>query len=382
VAVIAIDYTPAYQQGAGIGRLTRDLITALARYDIDSEYRLFVAGAQQARLPPPPGQNFNWCATPITNKWWARLWQRAQLSYPTIETFTGAVDLFHATDFVLPPTRPRTKTILTVHDLTYARAPETTSPSLKAYLDRVVPRSVARADHVLADSQSTKDDLIALYDTPPDKITVLLSGVDTRFHPITDLSVRAAVRTKYAIPSRPYIFAVGTVQPRKNYIRLIGALAMLRASGVDTGLVIAGGKGWLDDPIYASIRDHHVEDAVQLIGYADDTDLPVLYSDAMCVAMPSLYEGFGLPILEAFQCGIPVVTANVSSLPEVAGDAALMVDPYDQEALAYAIHRLASDEALRADLTRRGLERAKQFTWESSARNLYEVYARVIGIRL
>jgi len=157
---------------------------------------------------------------------------------------------------------------------------------------------------------------------------------------------------------------------------------MLRASGVDIGLVIAGGKGWLDDPIYASIRDHHVEDAVQLIGYADDTDLPVLYSDAMCVAMPSLYEGFGLPILEAFQCGIPVVTANVSSLPEVAGDAALMVDPYDQEALAYAIHRLASDEALRADLTRRGLERAKQFTWESSARNLYEVYARVIGIRL
>ncbi len=131
------------------------------------------------------------------------------------------------------------------------RVPETASPSLKAYLDAVVPRSVRRADHILADSQATKNDLIALYDTPADKITVLLSGVDARFQPTDD----PGVRQKYALSDRPYLFSVGTVQPRKNYVRLIQALAVLRERGHDLDLVIAGGKGWLEDPIYAAI--HH-----------------------------------------------------------------------------------------------------------------------------
>lgn len=376
---IAIDYTPAYAQGAGIGRLTRDLIAALARLDTATDYRLFVAGARRHQLPAPPAPNFSWRPTPIPNEWWARIWQRARLPYPTIETYTGSITLFHATDFVLPPVHRTTKTLLTVHDLTFARAPETATPSLKAYLDVVVPRSVARASHVIADSQSTKNDLIDLYRTPPEKVTVLLSGVDARFRPITDFAQRQAVRERYQIPARPYIFAIGTVQPRKNYIRLIGALAQLRASGLDIGLVIAGGKGWLDDPIYASIRDHRVEAFVHMIGYANDADLPALYSDASCVAAPSLYEGFGFPVLEAFACGVPVVTADVSSLPEVAGDAALLIDPYDQDALTEALRRIITDSALRATLIGRGTKQVAPFTWERAAHELHTLYAHVSG---
>ncbi|MDX2160641.1 MAG: glycosyltransferase family 1 protein [bacterium] len=375
---IAIDYTPAVQQGAGIGRLTRELIAALARRAASAEYRLFVAGARRDRLPTPPAPHFCWCPTPITVEWWARIWQRAQLPYP-VENITGGVDLFHATDFVLPATRRRTRTVLTVHDLTFARAPETASPALKAYLDKVVPRSVARADHVIADSQSTKDDLIALYGTPPDKITVLLSGVDSRFHPLNDPGIRAAVRQKYAIPPRPYVLAVGTVQPRKNYARLIQALGRLRQHGHDVGLVIAGGKGWLEDPIYASIRDQQLQEVVQLIGYADDADLAALYSDAIITAAPSIYEGFGFPVLEAFRCGTPVVTSNVSSLPEVAGNAALLVDPLDVEALTHALERLLTDSALREMLIGRGLERAQIFTWERAAAGLEQIYFRVLA---
>ena len=246
---VALDYTAAYEQGGGIGRYVREMVAALARQPADFEYRLFVSGVSSNKpLPPRPADHFTWKPTRLSPLNLARLWQRAQIPMP-VEFFTGKVDLYHATDFVLPPVRARS--LLTVHDLSFVRVPEAAPPLLKRYLDVVVPRSVKRADHVLADSQATKDDLIALYGTAAEKITVLLSGVDARFQPTSN----PAVREKYKIPARPYIFSVGTVQPRKNYARLIHAVAALRARGVDVGLVIAGGKGWLDDPIYGAIEE-------------------------------------------------------------------------------------------------------------------------------
>ncbi len=367
---IALDYTPAYEQGGGIGRYVRELVTALARQPADFNYRLFVAGARE--LPPSPGGNFAWKPTRLSPKTLARLWQRAQIPLP-VSIFTGSVDLYHATDFVLPPTRAHT--LLTVHDLSFVRVPEAASPRLKAYLDVVVPRSVRRANHILADSQATKDDLIDLYDTPTEKITVLLSGVDARFHPVDDPSVRQ----KYRIGTRPYIFSVGTVQPRKNYTRLIHALAVLRSHGNDLDLVIAGGKGWLEDPIYAAIREARVEDHVHFIGFADDTDLPALYSAASITAVPSLYEGFGIPVLESMACGTPVVTSNVSSLPEVAGDAALTVDPTHLEAIVNSLQRLIDDQTLRDSLITKGLSRAQDFTWDRSAEQLRQIYTQLLA---
>ena len=375
-AAVAIDYTPAYEQGGGIGRYVRELVAALAREDRATEYRLFVAGARRARLPQTPGPNFIWRPTPISTTWFARLWHRARLPLP-VEVFTGRVALYHATDFVLPPTLPGTRTLLTVHDLSFVRVPETASPRLKAYLDVVVPRSVHRADHILADSQATKDDLVALYNTPPGKITVLLSGGDARFRREDSPKRIEAVRAKYDLGQTPYLFSIGTVQPRKNYQRLIVALAALRGEGHDIQLVIAGGKGWLDDPIYEAMRVMAMEPYVRLIGFADDADLPALYSGALCFAFPSLYEGFGLPVLEAMACGTPVMTSNVSSLPEVAGDAALLVDPTDQEAITGALRRLIGDETLRQTLIARGYEQAARFSWTRAARELKNIYSQL-----
>lgn len=370
---VGIDYTPAIAQGGGIGRYVRDLVAALAQIDTATSYRLFVAGVPPAVLPALPGPNFAWHPSRISGQNFARFWHRVRL-LPPVERWTGPVALFHATDFVLPPTRPGAATLLTVHDLSFIRAPETASPRLKAYLDRVVPRSAARADHVLADSQATKDDLVALYGTPPDKITVLYSGVDPRFAPVTDAGALDAVRAKYNIGNAPYVLSVGTVQPRKNYVRLIEAMHALPGYH----LVIVGGRGWLEGPIYRVAEAPGVQGRIHFAGYADDRDLPALYSAAHVFAFPSLYEGFGIPILEAMACGAPVVAANTSSLPEVAGDAALLIDPTDAGALAAALRRAAEDESLRARLRAGGFERAKAFTWRRAAEHLRAVYRRML----
>ncbi len=375
---IGIDYTAAYEQGGGIGRYVRELVTALSKIDLTNQYSLFVSGASLANsfavFPP----NYVWKPTRFTPKWLARIWHRAYIPLP-VEVFTGRLELFHATDFVLPPTLPRVPSLLTVHDLSFVRVPESASPSLKDYLDIVVPRSVYRSTHVLADSQATKDDLVSLYSVANSKITVLLSGVDQRFFDKISDPLLMTTRKKYAIEDFPYIFSVGTVQPRKNYTRLIQSLAQLRSHGIDIHLVIAGGKGWLEHPIYKTITDTHMEDFIHFIGFVDDVDLPALYRNAVCVAFPSLYEGFGLPILEAMACGVPVLTSNVSSLPEVAGDAAILVDPYDLDAITDGLQRLILDTELRNSLIQKGFARARQFTWEKSARHLLSVYQTLLS---
>jgi glycosyltransferase involved in cell wall biosynthesis len=371
---VGLDYTPAYEQGGGIGRYVRELTAALSRQSAEFDYHLFVAGAQQSQLPSSLGKHFVWKPSRLTPKWLARIWHRAHLLLP-VEVFVGRIDLFHATDFVLPPTLSRTRSLLTVHDLSFVRVPLAASPGLKAYLNQVVPLSVRRADHVLADSIATKDDLVALYGVSPAKVTVLLSGVGAQFH-FDDSQLNP--KSRY-IPSFPYILSVGTVQPRKNYGRLIQALVALRSRNYDVHLVIAGGSGWLTDSIYETIESTHMQNFVHFIGFADDTDLPALYSGATCFAFPSLYEGFGLPVLEAMACGTPVVTSNVSSLPEVAGDAALMVNPYDVEAIADALRRLIDDSALRTELIEKGRIRASHFSWDNSAQHLLQIYRDLLA---
>lgn len=374
MAAIGIDYTAAHEQRAGIGRYVRELVRALAAEDTATPYRLFVAGASPAELPSAYGPNFEWRPTRVTPLWFARLWHRLQVPFP-VEFFTGRVDLFHATDFTLPPTLPGTRTLLTVHDLSFVRAPETSTPVLKRYLDRVVPRSVRRATHVVADSRATRDDLIEFYGTAPDKITVLYSGVEARFVPVSDPVIRRAAREKYAIPpDAPYILSIGTVQPRKNYARLIEALARLSPACSDMHLVIAGGRGWLESPIYQAVDVFRLRDRVHFTGFVDDADLPSLYSDAVCLAYPSLYEGFGFPVLEAMACGTPVITSNISSLPEVAGDAALLIDPYDVQALADALERVLGDSRLRDQLVEQGHRQVQKFSWKRTAQELRNIY--------
>lgn len=374
---IAIDYTPAVEQRGGIGRYVRELTGALAELDRTYAYRLFVSGLAAGALPPAPAANFAWRPTAIAPRWLARIWQRARLPLP-VELITGQVELFHATDFVLPFTMPATRTLLTVHDLSFVRVPEAASPPLKAYLDAVVPRSVARADHILADSIATKDDLVDVYKTPADKVTVLYSGVDNRFQRVSDRRMLESMRRKYGLADARYVLSVGTVQPRKNYSRVIRALARVRAAGLDLHYAIAGGQGWLEDEMQITIARTGMADYVHLLGHVADDDLPALYSDARMLLTPSLYEGFGLPVLEAMACGAPVITSNISSLPEVAGDAALLVDPSDVEEISAAMQAVETDASMREQLVQKGYRQAAAFTWQRSAAQLLSVYKRLL----
>lgn len=371
---VGLDVTAAVSQGAGIGRYTRELLRALAAAESQPDYRLFFASRTRPHPLPPLGPNFRVTALPFHDIWLARLWHRARLPLP-VELLTGRLDLFHSPDFTLPPVRRGTPTLLTVHDLSFVRDPASAAPGLRAYLNAVVPRSVARATHLLADSQATRDDLGELYGVPAERVTVLYCGVASIFRPVSDPAALAAARARYGLGAAPFIFSVSTLQPRKNYVRLIQAFARLREP--DLTLVIAGGKGWLYDAIFAEVERLGLRERVRFPGFVAEADLPALYSAARVLAYPSLYEGFGLPLLEAMACGTPVVTSTASCLPEVAGDAALLVDPTDVEALAQALGRAVADEALRADLIRKGAARAARFRWADAARQLLDLYGRL-----
>ena len=297
-----------------------------------------------------------------------------------MQTFAGRLDLFHSPDFVLPPVSGRIPTLLTVHDLSFVHYPETFPANLVAYLSRVVPWSIGRATHILADSHSTKRDLAAVWNVPGDRVTVLHSGVNDRFRPVVDPAARAALRARYNLGDRPYVLAVGTVQPRKNYEMLVRAFRAVAAQQPHS-LVIAGGSGWLTEGLQAEIARQGLADRVRMAGFVADDDLPGLYSAADLFVFPSLYEGFGLPVLEAMACGTPVVTSNSSSLPEVAGDAAILVDPFDVDQIANAMWLVLSQPDLAAALSEKGLARAAQFTWERTARETIAVYERVLDPR-
>jgi len=370
---IAIDYTAAVRQGAGIGRYTRGLVRALAEIDQQNDYVLFSAGRDRQGGWPA---NFRLRPLPLTDRHLSILWQRLRLPLP-IELVTGRVDILHSPDFVLPPTLARRK-VLTVHDLSFMRYPECSSPPLLEYLLRSVPRSVAHADLILADSQSTRRDLLELLNVPPERVVVLYAGVEPRYAPQEPAAVQAVAR-RYGL-ARPFILGLGTLQPRKNYVRLIRAYHLLRQRhDVPHQLVIGGGRGWLYEDIDATIAELGLEEKVRLVGFVDDADLPALYAAADLFAFPSLYEGFGIPVLEAMGCGTPVVTADNSSLPEVAGDAAMLVDALDVEALADALWRLIDDGALRQILVQRGQQQVQRFTWRAAAEQLLGAYGALGG---
>lgn len=374
---IGIDYTSAARQSAGIGRFTRELIRAALALDEDNDYRLLVAGRQpvaEAHLPKV-SHRYRLVQTPISERNLVRLWHRLQIPLP-VEVFLGRVDIFHSPDFVLPPVARAVK-VLTIHDLSFLRVPECADPRLRWYLGQVVPRSVGRADFLLADSESTRRDLVELLGVPPDRVQVIYAGVDAMFAPVEDAEALRRAREKYA-RGRPYILAVGTLEPRKNYPTLIRAFARARQEArLPHALVIVGRKGWVYEPIFAAVDDLRLHDEVLFPGFVPDEELPALYNAADVLVTPSFYEGFGLPALEAMACGTPVIVSDVSSLPEVVGDAGVRVDPRDEAGLAEAIVRVVGDSALRAGLREAGLRRAREFTWDRAARELLGVYARL-----
>ncbi len=375
---IGIDFTSAARERAGIGRYARELIRAQSRLDRVNEYRLLVPrDAHDELLAFEWPSNFSIVRAPFTERMLAVLWHRARVPLP-VELFIGRIDVFYSPDFLLPPTWARRK-VVTVHDLSYVRLPGCFPAPLKRYLDRAVPRSLERADLVLADAESTKRDLLDIYRVPPERVEVLYSGVDTRFCSRVDPADHARVRAKYKL-ERPYLLSVSTVQPRKNYVRLIKAFARLITDlPSEICLVIAGGNGWMYEKVYRTVEELGLQDRVSMLGFTPDEDLVSLYRMATLFVYPSLYEGFGLPVAEAMACGLPVVCSNASSLPEVGGEAVLYFDPCDVDAMANAIQRALVDEELRMGMRTKGWEQVKPFSWERAAEGLLESLQGRVG---
>ncbi|MBI3961075.1 MAG: glycosyltransferase family 4 protein [Chloroflexi bacterium] len=376
---LLLDYTPAIRQSAGIGRIIRGQVRALLAANPGYAIRLFVAGqVSQAERDDAP---LRLRTIPfISERNLVRIWHRLNIPLPRADWFAGGrADLLHATDFVLPPASARRR-VVTVHDLAFVRYPDAAMPSLHRYLNVVVPRSVRRADHLIADSQHTANDLQELWQIPAARISVVQGAVDqTHFQPVTDPALQRAVREKYAIGERPFILGLSKLQPRKNFARLIRAFHAARnEAALPHRLVIGGGKGWLFDEIFATVQELGLEEDVIFPGFVDDADLPALFSAAEFFAYPSLYEGFGLPSLESQSCGAPVLTADNSCLPEAGGDGALYVKAASVESIAEGIVRLATDGALRRSLVEKGSANAQRFTWERSAQQLIAAYAKAM----
>jgi glycosyltransferase involved in cell wall biosynthesis len=240
---------------------------------------------------------------------------------------------------------------------------------------------VRRATAIIAVSQQTKRDLIELYHTPAAKIQVIYQGIDPSFAPANTAAIER-IREAYAPRAadgtlRPYLLMLGTLEPRKNHLTAMKALRRLKAAGFPHALLVVGGEGWLFGPIRQQVAAFGLEDDVHFTGYAPAADLAPLYGGAACVLQPSLYEGFGFPVLEAMACGAPVICSNVSSLPEAAGAAALLVDPLDDEALAAAVQRVITEPALAPALREKGLAHAAQFQWARCAAETVALYRRV-----
>lgn len=269
------------------------------------------------------------------------------------------------------------RAVVTVHDLGYRRFPEAHPRTERLYLDLTTRFSARRARRILADSQATRDDLTDLYRIDPGKIVIAYPGVEGISR--ADSEAIAAARTRYGIPACYFLF-LGTIQPRKNIRRLAEAFARyIELTGdAEAALVLAGKPGWLIDPardVLAALPEA-VQGRIILAGYVADADVSGLYSGALALVFPSLYEGFGFPVLEAMRCETPVLCANTSSLPELAGDAALLVDPLDVAAMAAGMARLAREPALRAELAARGRQQAAAFTWERAARAALQTLER------
>jgi glycosyltransferase involved in cell wall biosynthesis len=375
---IAYDGVPLVGDRFGIGHYTDHLIRAVTRVDADT--RAVVVGPWPVNpLRPMPSLSFAEPNVQIPRPGLAtrvRRRLRELVGAPaTLEALVGPVDVFHATNFLLTHPVERARRVVTVHDLTVLLFPQW-HPAKRLREMRVgLPVSAAVADHIIAVSQATKDDVVKHLAIEPARVTVVPLAVDGSFHPLPRADVETALAPLGLVPGG-YLLFLGTREPRKNLARLLDAMTVM---GAEVGpLVLAGADGWGTDDLRPRIAALGRQGRVRALGYVPEALRPSLLCGARVFVYPSLYEGFGLPPLEAMACGTPVITSNVSALPETVGDAALLVDPTDVDALATAIRRLWRDEALRADLQARGLTRARDFSWERTARLTLAVYTTVL----
>jgi glycosyltransferase involved in cell wall biosynthesis len=371
---VCIDISPAAHRKAGLGRHARELAERAHRLDPANEYSVFTYQPSSGQVPASLA-HLPLLSVPLAAKPWRMSVLLAHYARIPMDGLFPGVDLFHGTDHLLPRFR-RIRSVFTLHDLIPLLFPEFHLPLNRWFLNLMFPKFLSHADAIAAVSECTKRDAMRIYGVPEEKITIIYNGVDARFQPVHDADALRRARAAYSLPEA-YILYVGTIEPRKNLTRLLEAYRALRQAGYPHKLVIVGAKGWLYQPVFDKMAELGLESEVILPGYIADEDLPAVYTGSSLFVFPSLYEGFGIPPLEAMACGVPTLVSDTSSLPEVVGDAALQVSPTDVAAIRAGMERILTDPALARDLAARGPQRARLFTWEKAAEQLVALYRRL-----
>lgn len=366
---IGIDARLVYYHQAGIGQYILRLTQALARIDRQDHFVLFKSRKDSTHLVDQPNFKVQSLWTPSHHRF-----ERLAMS---LELAPHPLDILHSPDFI-PPSSARCPTVITVHDLAFLLYPRFLTRDSARYYGQV-DLAARDADHIIAVSESTKRDTVNLLGVPENKISVIHEAAHPLFAPMSKQDALKQVHNQYRT-SGDLILFVGTIEPRKNIPTLLKAFRYLKDNyRSQATLVIAGNRGWLVEEVDALIDQLGLEGSVRCLGGVPNEELVYLYNASKLFVFPSIYEGFGLPPLEAMACGTPVIVSNTSSLPEVVGDAAWLVNPEDIEGLAVAIHRILSDDKLAAQMREKGLKRSAVFSWERAARETLEVYRKVAG---
>lgn len=362
---IALDCRTVTAPKTGDRTYALNLLRALARTDGENEYFLYTR--ELTTLTEVDSPRFHSVVLPASPAWsWT------PLVFPRDLARRGA-DVAHV-QYLIPPSAP-CPVITTIHDVAFRRFPKLFPLKHRLLLNWLIPQAVQHAAAVITGSEATRRDLLELYDVPPERVFVTPYAADPIYRPLDPEQARRAVRTRLRVLS-PYLLSVGVLQPRKNLPRLVRAYNRI-ALRIPHRLVLVGKEGWAGEELQQALAEAPDGREPIFTGYVADADLPALYAGADLFVYPSLYEGFGLPLLEAMACGTPVITGNTSSLPEVVGDAGVTVDPRDTAALSEAILALLGDDERRRALSHAGIARAAQFSWDRTARETVEVYRRV-----
>src|SRR3989338_913339 len=348
---------------SGISEFTYNLLQHLFKIDSQNQYLLFYNSAQQSKVPDFPFTNVSFKEFTYPNKLFNLSMRFLKLT--EVDKLIGGVDLFLIPSFLFLNLSVDCKKLLIVHDLSFELYPEFFTPKRRLWHKLIGPKEFCRqADKIVAISENTKNDIVNLYGTDPEKIAVVYQGINDIFSQKVSGEQKETVKKKYQLPER-YVFYLGNLEPRKNIKSLI--LAFEKLTNPSVHLVIAGYQAWKYQDIYQLWQKSKAKDRIKFLGYVNALDKPALYSLAKVFVYPSIYEGFGLPPVEAMACGTPVITSFNSSLPEAAGTAGLMIDPYNINDLAQVITQVLTDQALAQELSRRGLDHSQKFNGAKQA---------------
>ncbi|MDP9238343.1 MAG: glycosyltransferase family 4 protein [Chloroflexota bacterium] len=368
---IAIDASSVPAQPAGAGVYAIELVRALAERDRHDGYALFTAGSWAgAMLDSRP----NWRIERVGAASGVRRLAWEQVRLPRVLDALR-IDVLHSTHHTLPLLNVGCKRVVTIHDVTFFRMPERYPPARRLYMQTMTRLATRVANAFIVPSRAVQDDVVRLLGVMPDRVTPVYEAAGEQYRPVDPVEADAVAK-RYGIDA-PFVLSVGSLEPGKNRRRVFRAMRRLRDEGLDYRLVVVGQKAWKYEGDFALVDALGMRDRIIFPGYVKQDDLPALYGAATAFVFPSLYEGFGLPVIEAMSCGTPVLTSNISATAEVAGDAALLVDPLSVEAIADGLRRLLRDAELRADLSKRGLLRAAEFRWHRAAAETHAVYAKV-----